>query len=212
MQRATTTVALRSDKKGRYVQSMVVVDASSSVFGRCRRRDGRDAGWSLDQKRDTWGARRVGHHRSRPLIAPSTSRARRRCSREQRISTHTILGTMLTGDRFRAGRNPFQVGDGRINHNGRLEVPRQLEAGQRQDVRAWLLNLLAHWQLPHSPGSHIKRLPLTTCSGRPIAVHFLSLPDRVCSHSVLRIDQPPLTLARRLKYPTTTNSRNCLLL
>jgi hypothetical protein len=180
MQRATTTVALRSDKKGRYVQSMVVVDASSSVFGRCRRRDGRDAGWSLDQKRDTWGARRVGHHRSRPLIAPSTPRARRRCSREQRISTHTILGTMLTGDRFRAGRNPFQVGDGRINHNGRLEVPRQLEAGQRQDVRAWLLNLLAHWQLPHSPGSHIKRLPLTTCSGRPIAVHFLTLPDKVC--------------------------------
>ena len=48
----TTTVALRSDRKGRYVQTLVVVDASSMVFWRWRRSVGRDAGWFLDQKRE----------------------------------------------------------------------------------------------------------------------------------------------------------------
>jgi hypothetical protein len=47
-----TTSALRSDRKRRYVQPVVVVDASSVVFWRCRRRVGRDAGWFLDQKRE----------------------------------------------------------------------------------------------------------------------------------------------------------------
>jgi len=41
------------------------------------------------------------------------------------------MGTMLTGDRFRAGRDAqFPIRDGRVDHDGRLEVPRQLEAGQ----------------------------------------------------------------------------------
>lgn len=75
LQRATTTGALRSDKKGRYVQAVVVGDASSGVSWRWTRRDGRVAGCSLVQQRDTWGVRRPGHHPVGPSSILNTTRA-----------------------------------------------------------------------------------------------------------------------------------------
>lgn len=57
--------------------------------------------------------------------------------------------------------------DSRVHNGHGLEVPRELEASQRQDVRARETQLAC------------RKAGLMLDSGRPIAVHFMTLPDRV---------------------------------
>jgi hypothetical protein len=92
-------------------------------------------------------------------------------------------------DRLRAGLTECGHGDGRDDHHQGHAVLGELEAGQGQDVGALALQLAAReqhsrclCQQPHTP-------LLTTCSGRSIAVHFLTLPSKVRS---LMIPAPAL--------------------
>jgi hypothetical protein len=83
----------------------------------------------------------LGGSTSRPITAVGPSmlpqhHARRRCVDTMGECPRIIKRTMLTADRLRAGRKQCELGDTTVDDHGGLEVPRQLEAGKGQDVRA----------------------------------------------------------------------------
>ena len=103
--------------------------------------------------------------------------------------------TMLTMDTLRAGRIECECRDGRDDDDQGPAVPGQLEGRKGQDVRSHpchVPGLESHacLLLWHPP----TRL-LTACSGRPIAVHFLTLPDKVRSLA-LPAPAPPANRAQ----------------
>lgn len=99
---------------------------------------GSDAGWLLDKKRATpGGSTSMPIASAGPSMSPQHHTRRRRCIRILgRDHVQNFGERALTMDRLRAGRIERQLGDGRVDYDAGLKVPRKLEASQRQDVRA----------------------------------------------------------------------------
>jgi len=142
----------------------------------CRWQSGED-GDGMRMRHGCWPRsarpRRAAHHLRRPL----PWRPHRHEHRRDACSRHT--GPRETRPISRHGRQLMhwmraghlrQHRNGRVDDGAGLEVHRRPKAGQGQDVCVPCPPWLLAW--------------LTLCSGRPIASHFLTLPNKVRSLSL----------------------------
>lgn len=145
------------------------------VFWRCTRRVGRDAGWALDKSaRHLGGSTSSHHHLRRPLLAaPNTTRAPAMHRGLPGEHGGMAYEPLLTATPSRAGRHQCQLGDGSLDDDRGLEVPRQPEAGKRQDVRARPLSLVSHGIASTPSGEQFPRFPTDSLQG---TTHSSSLP------------------------------------
>jgi hypothetical protein len=146
-------------------------------------RDGR-----LDEARDDWVDEWPLHLR-RPLHRAATTRPPPTMHAEDRDGyALECWSSSLTINDVRAGRIECEQRNGRDDDVAGLKVLRELEAGKRQDVRALPLSLAS----PGASTQHASRL--TPYSGRPIAIHFLTLPNKVRRRNALLGATTPLTM------------------